>query len=167
MCFLCLLPFLLAAVMCDLRSRRIPNELVAGGLILGGAYQWSVRGLGGVGIFLQGALVPLVALGLLHAFRLIGAGDVKLLMMAGGFLGPGGSVKCILCSFLAAGALALPALRKRGLLAQRMRYLAEYVRHYRQGGAWSPYIAPGENAAYVHFSIPVLVGSFLVMGGWV
>lgn len=160
-----LLPLQAAAVLCDLYDGRIPNELIAGGLIMGGAWQWSVSGLPGLAQFAGGALLPLVLLGMLHWFRMMGAGDIKLLMMSGGFLGVSGSLKCICCSFLAAGVWALAILAKQHVLQRRLSYLAGYLKNCRSGGKWSPYIERGEDAAYIHFSIPVLLGSLPVMGG--
>lgn len=165
MIYFCLLPFLAAAVVCDLYGRKIPNALITGGLIAGGAYQWSILGPPGLAAFFGGALLPLAVLGGLHYFRMIGAGDVKLLMMAGSFFGVKGSLKCVCCTFLACGVYALLALRRRGVLGRRLRYLAQYIEHYRQGGAWIPYIEPGGGEAFLYFSIPVLLGSLPVMGG--
>lgn len=164
MIYLYLLPFLLAAIICDLNGRRIPNTLITGGMIMGGAYQWSVCGPSGIGVFLGGIAVPLVTLGALHYFRMIGAGDVKLLMMAGGFFGAAGSLKCVFFSFLAGGVYALFALRKRGLLRRRLQYLARYLG---QGPlkSWRPYIGRDEKEGTIYFSIPVLLGSLAVMTG--
>lgn len=166
MLYVCLPPFLLAAVVCDLYERRIPNEIITGGLIMGGAYQWSTQGPSGMAAFLQGVFIPLLMLGALHYFRMIGAGDIKLLMMAGGFFGAHGSLMCMFCAFMAGGLYALPVLCRRGMLARRMRCLLRYISDYRGNGEWKPYIERGEDGAFLHFSIPVLLGSLPVMGGF-
>lgn len=82
-----LLLLLCGASACDLRTRRIPNGLVAAGLLLGLAGRgwhggepgllWSLCGVA--------AALPLLPL---WAARALGAGDVKLLMMVGALMGP-------------------------------------------------------------------------------
>ncbi len=160
-----LLPLQMAAIVCDLCERKIPNVLIVSGLITGAAYQWSTKGPPGLLDFAGGALVPLLLLGVLHYFRMLGAGDIKLLMMAGCFLGPKNSLKCVCLSFLAAGVLAAAAVVRHGLLRKRLHYLLEYIRGCCRGEKWTPYIVPGENSAYLYFSIPVLAASLAVIGG--
>jgi len=113
-----LLACLLAwAVASDVRSRRIPNQLVVLGLLAGFTLQATVTP--GAGLFSEpfGALGLLkaaagMALGLLlllpmYALGAMGAGDVKLMAMLGAFLGPLDIVGAGLSSVLAGGVLAL------------------------------------------------------------
>lgn len=161
-----LLPFQVAAVFCDLYQRKIPNTLITAGMITGAAYQWSAKGPPGLLAFAGGVLLPLLLLGILHYFRMLGAGDIKLLMMSGGFFGTAGSLKCICLSFLAAGALSLAVLVKHRILRRRLNYFVQYIINFRQGGKWTPYIQEREDPAYLHFSIPVLIGSLPLTGGF-
>lgn len=113
-----LLACLLAwAVASDVRSRRIPNQLVLLGLLSALALQATVTP--GAGLFSEpfGALGLLKAaagmvLGLLlllpmYALGAMGAGDVKLMAMLGAFLGPLDILGAGLASVLAGGVLAL------------------------------------------------------------
>jgi prepilin peptidase CpaA len=89
---------LVSACITDLRSRRIPNRLVAVGL--GVALTWQALGVpgrwafdalepGAVGVAggLVAALALLVGFFPLYALRIMGAGDVKLLAVVGAFMG--------------------------------------------------------------------------------
>lgn len=165
MVFFYLLPFQVAAVICDLYERKIPNALITSGLIMGGAYQWSSKGISGLAEFAGGVILPILLLGILHYFRMIGAGDIKLFMMTGGFLGLAGSLKCICYSFLAAGLYATAVIIKYRVLGQRLRYFLQYVKTYCREREWKPYIMPQEKGIYLYFSIPVFIGSLAVMGG--
>ncbi|SFF92783.1 prepilin peptidase CpaA [Duganella sp. CF458] len=113
-----LLAALLAgAVLCDVRSRRIPNPLVLAGIVAGLALQATVTP--GAGLFSEpfGALGLLkgaagMGLGLLlllpmYGLGAMGAGDVKLMAMIGTFLGPLDTLGAGLSSVLAGGLLSL------------------------------------------------------------
>ena len=102
------------AVVSDLRSRRIPNELVLTGLLLAlgqhaamllagqaplaGAHAWSP---------LAGALAGGAALLPLYLLRASGAGDVKLMATVGAFVGAAAALTAALYTLLAGGVLAL------------------------------------------------------------
>jgi prepilin peptidase CpaA len=106
---LILLVLLLAAAICDLRTRRIPNLLTFGGAAAallyglvsphhhGGGLLWALGGLG-LGLAL---MLPL------YLLRAMGAGDVKLMAMAGAFLGPEATWQAVLFVFITGGIAAL------------------------------------------------------------
>lgn len=109
----------------DLSTRRIPNRLVAAGILLG--FAWSV------GVMLGGATVSSMvgpgsaALGLLtglllflpfHLLRVLGAGDVKLMAMVGTWLGPAATLQAAVYVVLAGGVLAVAMACWTGTLRQ-------------------------------------------------
>ncbi|MDO4343548.1 MAG: A24 family peptidase [Eubacteriales bacterium] len=162
---LLLLPVCAGAVLCDIYGRKIPNVLTGAGWIAAAAYQWSVKGPLGMKEFAGGIMVPFVLLGVLHYFHMIGAGDIKLLMACGGFFGPVGSLQCVCLSFLIAAAMSLAVLARHHILLRRLKYLFQYLQDYRKSRKWKPYITQGEDAAYLHFSIPVCISVLLMSGG--
>ena len=83
---LTLLTVLVFAVAADFREMRISNRLIASGLMMGLALR--ILGEGGAGIvhFLVNISIPVILLFLLFQLRVIGAGDIKLFSVAGGFL---------------------------------------------------------------------------------
>jgi prepilin peptidase CpaA len=96
---------LTAAVVPDLRDRRIPNKVtvpgLALGLVLGVGLEGGLPILALTGASLALALsVPFVLLGAL------GAGDAKLLTVVGAFLGPGGLLPAVLYAALAGAVMA-------------------------------------------------------------
>ncbi|MEG1768355.1 MAG: A24 family peptidase [Comamonas sp.] len=105
---LTLLALLLAAAICDLRTRRIPNRLTVGGATAallfslvaphhGGGLLWALGGLG-LGLAL---MLPL------YLLRALGGGDVKLMAMSGAFLGPEGTWQAVIFVFVVGGLLAM------------------------------------------------------------
>ena len=114
-----LLLFFAVAVITDLGARIIPNALVLAGALTG----LSLAVLHPEGIGCLSALGGL-ALGLaiflpVYLLRAMGAGDVKLMAMAGAFLGPAAVAEAALWVLLAGGALALVFALRRGV-ARRM-----------------------------------------------
>lgn len=96
--FVLLVGFLGAAAVIDLVARRIPNALILSGLVsamgwhlLGSDGAWSFDtlrpGATGVTGWLFGASVLLAAFLPLYALGIMGAGDVKLLMLVGAIFG--------------------------------------------------------------------------------
>jgi prepilin peptidase CpaA len=115
--FLALSLGLTAAVVIDVRTRRIPNWLT--GAMAGAGFGLAFGG-GGV-TPLQALLGVLVGLALMlpgHAIGATGAGDVKLMAAVGAFLGPGLAFRAFLYSALAGGVLALAIAMRRGLLTE-------------------------------------------------
>ena len=165
--FLFLFSIGVLAVSWDFYSGRIPNVLIGAGLLAALGWQWSANGPPGTGNFLAGALLPLLVLGILHYFKMMGAGDLKYFMVVGGFFEPSLSLKCICISFLIAAIFSLAVIVKHRILMKRLYRLIHYIKEYISTGIWKPYIAETENLAYLHMSLPIFLGSMLVTGGWI
>ena len=139
---LTLLTVLVFAVAADFREMRISNRLIASGLMMGLALR--ILGEGGAGIvhFLVNISIPVILLFLLFQLRVIGAGDIKLFSVAGGFL----SMRQLLYVILAAFVAAVIGLGK--LLYQK-----------RMAGIF------GNQRTLIHFSAMILIGYFIVVWG--
>ena len=77
---------LMQAVETDFREHRISNRLIAFGLCSGLIFR--ILGEGSIGIvhFLVNISIPVILLFLLFQLRVLGAGDIKLFSVIGGFL---------------------------------------------------------------------------------
>ena len=110
----CVLALVMIAALSDLRTRRIPNWLVATALVvalpvqvvLHGAVEGMQMGLGGC---LTGGLMLLPG----YLMRLMGAGDVKLLAAVGAFCGALGAFEISLATFVIGGVWSLAVLLRR------------------------------------------------------
>lgn len=162
---LLLLSLAVLAVLYDLGTGRIPNGIIAVGLSCGALYQIDVSGPIGIVFYLSGAFLPLLLFSLFYYFRMIGAGDIKLLCMAGGYFGLAGSFACVTWSILFGGLFSLLYMLRRGNLERRILYFARYVSRYSKGHRWEPYMGGvGEDAKF-SFSVPILLGILWQIGG--
>ena len=102
-----LVGMLILAVITDLSSRKIPNSLVLFGLIVSLLLQCFVaQGAGGLN-WLAGVAVAFACFIPLYLLRGMAAGDVKLMMAVGGFLGYPLIITAVAYSYLAGGAMAI------------------------------------------------------------
>lgn len=163
----CILAVILnAAMLSDLLTGRIKNSLILSGLILGLLYQLLTAGAGGIFVFAGGMLLPFAVTFPLFAFGAIGAGDVKLLAVTGGFLGAEAMPGCLLWSLLFGAVGALLKMLFKGSLCRRFLYLAEYVGQVLGEGKWRPYGQSfREEEAVIHLSVCILFAALACMIG--
>jgi prepilin peptidase CpaA len=99
---------LIAAAAIDIRERRVPNRLNVAILLLGLllSHSWPLT-TDAVAGSLAGVAVGMAIWFPMYLFRLVGAGDVKLLAASGAWLGLSGTVTASLVTALAGGLLGL------------------------------------------------------------
>jgi prepilin peptidase CpaA len=107
---LCLIIFVAAAAIVDLRTHRIPNLLTMSAATLGLVLNFSR--IGGPGALASGAglLLGLAAFLPFYLAGGFGAGDVKAMAAVGAFLGPKGALLAATCTLLVGGLGALVVL---------------------------------------------------------
>lgn len=160
-----LLCIVVTAVLFDLKLGKIPNGVIVTGLMWGFFYQFfSLGGMGPV-LFLGGCCFPILLLGILYYFRMIGAGDIKLLSVVGGFLGPHGCFSCTVSAILFGGAISLAIMIRRHMIGQRLLYFSKYIMDYSREKQWKSYLSGVGEDARLNFSFPVLLAVLCYMGG--
>lgn len=163
---------LLASVWTDVKECRIPNQFVLSGLALGILFNTVLpEGLGfasslpgGLGLWsaLAGAAIGLAVMLPLYLLRAMGAGDVKLMAMAGAFLGPEDVIGAVLCSFITGGVLSLGYAWKIGVLRhtlQNIKFIV-YSSAVKIAGGNTPLLddAP-ETAGKFPYAVAIAVGT--------
>lgn len=96
-----------AAVFQDLRKGIISNVLILFGFLGGAVFQLIRLGGSGLILFFGSAVFPVLLFSILYYFRMIGAGDIKLLAALGGFLGISDLFRCLVCALIFGGILSL------------------------------------------------------------
>ena len=122
-----LVGMLILAVITDLSSRKIPNSLVLFGLIVSLLLQCFVaQGAGGLN-WLAGVAVAFACFIPLYLLRGMAAGDVKLMMAVGGFLGYPLIITAVAYSYLAGGAMAICYVLFKGRFRQLTQNLYSLI----------------------------------------
>lgn len=126
----------------DLYWGRISNQLIILGFITGLFYQFMKQGVStGIIAVLAGAGIGMILLYPLFLVRGIGAGDVKLFMVAGCFLDPKNLIFSMAAAFLIGALMGLTKLIFYYFMKRKHR------------------------PETIHFSIPILFGTLLIIGG--
>ena len=164
---------LVAAVATDLRSRRIPNLLVVTGLSLAAVAHGVALATGGFPMAgkawwspLAGLITGGIALMPLYALRACGAGDVKLMAMAGAFLGAPVALRAVLFTLLAGGLLSLLFMLGRGVAAQtfaNIRFLIGDWMLKARGGQGIALAPLATTAARLPYSVAISAGTLLAL----
>lgn len=160
-----LLCLVMAAVLSDLKSGKIPNGVIAAGLLCGLMYQLSEKGFTGFILYCGGIFLPILIFGFFYYFRMIGAGDIKLLCMAGGFFGPSGSFDCVMWAILLGGAISFGIMMYHHNISERLLFFSKYISHYSEEKQWKPYLSTVGEKAKFSFSVPILLGILCHIGG--
>ena len=117
-----LMALLALAAWSDWSTRRIPNFLVLVAVLMGLSVNalWPATPGAGLVSALAGAGCGLTLMLPLYLLRAMGAGDVKLMAMAGAFLGFPMILHAVLATFMAGGVLALAYGVRKGVVRRML-----------------------------------------------
>ena len=157
------------AALTDLKTDRIPNGLIITGIIIGVSgslwYRLDLLQLA-VSMFLAFALMyPLFKIGAL------GAGDVKIFIMIGSFVDAKEFIMILVSAFVIGAVFSLFKLMIEHNGRERIRYFLSYVSevaHARKLKIYGEYMVQDYQLYRknkIHFTVPILFGVVLRMGG--
>lgn len=165
---------LLASVATDIRRHRIPNVLVLIGLIAGavfqcipyqdGAYFSAPSPDSGLLPLLAGIAVGFVFSLPFYLLRAMGAGDVKLLMVVGAFLGPAQTFGALIFSFVMGGVLALGMTlyrRSFSTIIANLRFMLVTAAVRAAGGSPPPVEPLQQTAGRLPYAVAIALGTLL------
>lgn len=119
-----LLLMLALATFSDIKERKIPNALVIFGLLYSLFFQYILSGMAGGFDWILGVSVGFLCFIPLYVLRGMAAGDVKLMMAVGGFLGFPLIIKAVLYVFLSGGVMVVVFVTFKG----RFKHLINNLR---------------------------------------
>ncbi len=148
----------------DLRTGRIPNKVLAAGIVAAFFLTAAAGGAAALKGMLAGSCFPMILFPL-FCLRMIGAGDIKLLCMAGAFLGWPASARCVVLSFFAGAVISLVLMYLRGNFFSRIFRLKVYVKECLQSGRMQPYLRDEDRDGRFCFSAAILAGILICLAG--
>lgn len=140
-----LLVILVLAVRTDFRRQKISNRLIVLGLFSGLILRILGEGSSGIVHFLVNISIPVILLFLLFWLRALGAGDIKLFSVVGGFLETRQLLWVMITAFFAAAVIGVG----------KVLYLKLSTGCH------------GKQKTLIHFSLAILIGYLLVVWGCV
>lgn len=170
-CQFLLILLLIVSVIMDFKHDRIPNGIIASGLVIGLFSRFMENGWQGI---LSAGVVMLISFCILYPlFRIggIGAGDVKLLLMTGSFFSADAQLHIMMFSFIIGALLSIEKMISEDNFKERIQYLLSYLMDVLRTGQWKLY---GENLCTdshkyksnkIHFALPVFFSVMLGLGG--
>lgn len=159
--------FLTAAAVCDVRTGRIPNRLIAMMALAGGFYTFLDSGLLSLTLCLGWSAILLAVLFPLFFFRMMGAGDIKVISVLPLFLEKEGWVRVLTLSLITAGMWSAWMMGRKHMIKERFSYLANYVRGVLVTGKRTDYQRGAGQGAALALGAFLWVGMtiFLMQGG--
>lgn len=146
-----------AAIYQDIKSYKIPNGLIVAGWISGFILQVMINGIQGIGYWCFGSMLPIIVTYVLFYFKMLGAGDIKLLSVIGGMCGIGFLKSVLFVSFLVGAVLSLMQMLRWKQLQIRFLYFFKYVTEIIETKQYVPYYEPERDGTkcVIRYSIPI------------
>ena len=145
---LTLYAILIVAVVQDITSMRISNRLIIMGLFLSMAFGIVLGGMPRIIQVLLNISIPVIMLYLFYLIGVLGAGDIKLFSVIGGFTNLKTLTDCVLAAFVAGAVIAVLSLFKAQVFLREL--FSGKFSSYRNG--WV------QEQNLMHFSVAVLLG---------
>lgn len=155
--------FTVMAAAMDIRSMRISNRLILAGLVMSLVLRIWEGGAAEILPFLWNITFPVILFYLFYLTGVLGAGDIKLFSMIGGFINFTMLWNCIVSAFLIGAVMSLFKMLFLGnpyvQLYDGYRYIISLFEGNRQRYPWYKE-NPGR---LIHFSVPILFGLILTI----
>lgn len=164
---LSLVALLLVACCYDLAQRRIPNRLLAFGLLCTLGLHLTAAPLDLLSTILGGMLTGLLMFLPLYMARAMAAGDVKLMATVGAFCGPLLTFQIGLATYCCGGLLALAIVLRRGKTRTAARNVSALLRPLLLRMTGVPLVTepmPAPSVGNMPYALAIALGAFLMLG---
>lgn len=151
------------AVLQDLQFMKISNRLILAGLVLSLVFGIILGRTSQILYILGNIFFPVIVLYLLYLLGVLGAGDIKLFSVIGGFTQFHTLVDCMLFAFMAAALFSVVKLLCNRNLKSSLAQAFLYMQGLMQGDIRS-YRTVREEKNLIHFSVAILIGLLIAKG---
>lgn len=170
--YICLVFLLLLALKQDLKSYKIPNLIILIGYLLSllfftQEYEWT-----SIHKWLGSIIIPILILFPLFFIKALGAGDIKLFSVIGGFFGISYAIQFIAISFVIGAIISAAKLIRYKNLKFRILFLFSYIKNLhvntntnKQGQSNFKYYDKERDGTQgvIHFSVAIFISIIINM----
>ena len=116
-----------------------------------------INGIQGIGYWCLGSIIPIIVAYVLFYFKMLGAGDIKLLSVIGGMCGIGFLKSVLFVSLFVGAVLSLVQMLRLKQLQIRFLYFFKYVTEMIETKQYEPYYKPERDGTkcIIRYSIPI------------
>lgn len=150
--------FICIAVVMDVHRKKISNRLILLGLAVAFLFRMIADGSLGIIPYLINITVPVLMFFLFFLFGAIGAGDIKLFSLIGGFISFQQLGMCITASLIAGAVLSLIHLLRYKHIKARLLEGILYIQTVVLGEYKVYEIDRKDDSRVIHFSIAIFMG---------
>ena len=163
----CLTIILAVAAWQDYREYKVKNCIILTGWILGLLFGIYYRGLTGMICFLCNSVISVFILLFLFRFKMMGAGDIKLLSVVSGFMGFSFFIRVLIVSLFIGALVSLVKCFRCGYLINRLSYFRHYISELMIIKVREPYYVRERDgvSVVIPFSLVIAVGYLVVFSG--
>ncbi|WP_330414410.1 A24 family peptidase [Lachnotalea glycerini] len=154
----------LIALIMDFATGKVSNKLIIIGLLLGFFIPYIQDKKGNIIGFLLGAAAPVAILLLVFMIGGIGAGDIKLFAVIGGFIGVQGVLKCMITAFVIGAVISFVKI-----LVYKNFFLCFHniIRYLSQTYNTKKFqIYEREKSNTIHFTLPMFISILIYIVIW-
>ena len=161
-----LLVILVAAVVQDFMYMKISNRLILMGILFSLAFGLTMGGPKQIICMLVNLSFPVIVLYLFYLLGVLGAGDIKLFSIIGGFTNFKLLTGCMFYSFVAAAVIAVGKMLYNRNLRISVFKAGIFFRSIPREGLVSYHREWAERRNLMHFSVPILIGYMVAVLHW-
>lgn len=160
----CLTGILVLAALEDVTGYRVRNELIIAGWMTGLLFSVYYCGLTGLVCWCLNVVVSIFLLFFLFRFKMIGAGDIKLLSVISGFMGIDCAIEVFELAVIIGGVFSIFKCIHYGYLIIRLSYFRQYISELLSKRKLKPYYDKKRDGDAVVIPFSVAIGAaFLVV----
>lgn len=159
------------ALLTDIASARIPNELFVFGLFISQINILWFKTVQDATYALIDAIVILIVLFPIFCIGCLGAGDIKVLMLLPSAFGLKESMRIIIIAFVVGSVIGVVKLIQNKDLLERIKRASLYLLSIYRGGPVKAYDIPPSivktsiSKNQIHFTIPIFISLLMKAGG--
>lgn len=163
----CLVGVLVLAALEDFTRYQVSNRLIIAGWITGMIFSFCNNDLAGIISWCLNVTVSILLLFFLFRFKMLGAGDIKLLSVISGFMGISLAIEVFEVAVIIGGVFSVVKCIRYGYLINRLSYFRQYISELLSKRCIRAYYVKKRDGdtVVIPFSVAIGLAFFIVYSG--